>query len=61
MRIPASMKYIKKDAFLGCRPKEVVFVGKTEDEVKSIPDDYHRDSGLAWPWGLNSKIIKCEP
>lgn len=55
------MKYIKKDAFLGCRPKEVVFVGKTEDEVKSIPDDYHRDSGLAWPWGLNSKIIKCEP
>lgn len=52
--IPDGVTSIDSDEFYGCNKlKEIIFKGKTEDEVKSMND---------YPWSIQDpSIIKCEP
>ena len=54
MSIPDSVKSIKIWAFQGCiRLEDLVFHGKTEDEVKSM---------WGYPWSLKDlSVFKYEP
>ena len=60
--IGSGIEKIGQLAFADCdRLKEIVFRGKTEDEVKHLPMVHHEDA--MYPWGIQhpKSVIKCEP
>ncbi len=53
LTIPRSVERIEYNAFIYTPFKEIVFQGKTEDEVEQMED---------YPWGIiPESAIKCEP